>query len=308
MGTPRKIMAATASALAAVSMGTVSLTAASVAAAPAATADASRAATTAGYQYRAYHGVDFLGSYNRTKAYRENKALRPVALSVGLQQSQKRYAAFWDSRPGPAWLQRMVSAGGYQKLFDTLTEPEIELDEGGNRVRPSYQPTVVSATGSGSGAEFAAIFEKRPGRFFARHDVNTAGLRTANSQAHRDGYIPVSVNVYGTPSDPRYVAVWADNPSRVAWNVTISVSASEYQRVFDSQVKLGYRPSAIAVGPDGRSYTTVWRKDKIGTGYAVHGLTAAQYQARFNEMTAKGLYPTWIDMENGVYAAIFTTR
>ncbi len=139
MGTPRKIMAATASALAAVSMGTVSLTAASVAAAPAATADASRAATTAGYQYRAYHGVDFLGSYNRTKAYRENKALRPVALSVGLQQSQKRYAAFWDSRPGPAWLQRMVSAGGYQKLFDTLTEPEIELDEGGNRVRPSYQ-------------------------------------------------------------------------------------------------------------------------------------------------------------------------
>ncbi|WP_433498066.1 hypothetical protein ACQP1K_24640 [Sphaerimonospora sp. CA-214678] len=302
MGKPRKITAVTASALAAVSMGTVSLTAA-----PAA-ADASRTAATAAYQYRAYHGLDFLGSYNRTKSYQGNKALRPVALSVGLQQSQKRYAAFWDNRPGPAWLERVVPASGYQKLFDTLTEPETELNEGGNIMRPSYQPTVVSATGSGSGAEFAAIFEKRPGRFFARHDINTAGLRAANSQARRDGYIPVSVNVYGTPSAPRYVAVWADNPSRVAWNVTISVPAAEYQKVFDAQVKLGFRPSAIAVGPDGRSYTTVWRKDKIGAGYAVHGLTAAQYQARFDEMTAKGLYPTWIDMENGVYAAIFTTR
>ncbi|WP_433425150.1 hypothetical protein ACQP1V_19840 [Microtetraspora malaysiensis] len=278
MRTPRKSMIAITMALAAFSV-TV----------PSARADDS-------YKYRAYHDVSGARVWDRLPMHASG--LHPMAFSVGRQNGQERWAIFSDNRPGPEW-QLTVTARGdavYQQEFDRFTAM-------------GYQPTMVTATGSGGqDAMFTAIWEKKTGKFFARHGSNTTGFNLADVQARRDGYIPISVNMYGTPPNPRFAAVWADNPSRVTWTVTTSIPASEYQGVFDVQVKAGYRPSAIAVGPNGKSYTTVWRNDKIGNWSAFHGMSAAQYQARFDEMTAKGLYPTWIDMENGVYAAIFTTR
>ncbi|WP_285706998.1 hypothetical protein [Microtetraspora sp. NBRC 16547] len=259
---------------------------------------------TAPYQYSAYHGLNFLDKYRRDKLIRNNKALRPVTISVGLQDSQERYAMFWDNRPGPTWLQRVVNAtgdaggytGGYQRLFDQLTSQ-------------GYQPSVVSATGSGSAATFAAIFEKKTGRFVARHGMSATEFDSINFELRNNqGYMLSSLNVYGTPSDPRYAAVWVPNPSDISWNYSLSISASSYQSLFDAAVKAGTRPSVIAVGPDGKTYSVVWVKDGVRTWYAFHGMSAAQYQKRFDEMTAKGLYPTSIDMENGVYAAVFTPR
>ncbi|MFC0861981.1 hypothetical protein ACFHYQ_06710 [Sphaerimonospora cavernae] len=293
MRTPHKIMAAVTLALAAVSVASPSASADSSQAATAAATAAATTTTTTAYQYRGYHGLSSI--LNITPGMR-SAGLRPVAVSIGLQASQEKFAGFWDNKPGPAYLlQKWIDADRYQKLFDESTGD-------------GYQPTVVSATGSGSQASFTALFQKKTGRFFSRHNIGTSEFGGANLYARQNGYIPVSVNVYGTASNPRYVAVWADNPSSITWSLTTATPASQYQRLFDAQVQAGYRPSAIAVGPDGKSYTTVWRKDTIGTWYAFHGLSAAQYQARFDEMTAKGLYPTWIDMENGVYAAVFTTR
>lgn len=290
MRSPRKITVAAATVLAALA----------AVAPPAAAAE-----TGAPYQYRAYHGLNHLDSYRRD-AFIQNTytSLRPVAISVGLQNSQERYAMFWDNRPGPKWLERVVNAtgaagghtGGYQRLFDQLTSD-------------GYRPSVVSATGSGSAATFAAIFEKKTGAFVARHGISAAEFETISfDMLNNKGLIPVSVNVYGTPSDPRYVAVWVANPAGIAWGYTLAVPASVYQSRFDDRVKAGYRPSVIAVGPDGKTYSTVWVKDGIRTWYAFHGMSAAQYQKRFDEMAAKGLYPVSLDMENGVYAAVFTPR
>ncbi|MGI5485434.1 hypothetical protein [Microtetraspora malaysiensis] len=272
-------MAAVAMVLAAVSV-----------ASPPASAD-----TTAPYQYRAYHGLDEWGFISSVP--KSGSGLRPVAITIGQQKSQERYAMFWDNRPGPDWKLGGGSSGDgtYQQNFDRLTAQ-------------GYQPTMVAATGSGSSARFTAIWEKKPGKFYARHGISIPEFLAANGSAHRNGYIPVSINLYGSPSDPRVAAVWAATPPGVAWDCTFSASAPEYQRDFDFNLKRGYRPSAIAVSPDGKGYLAIWRNGTIGTWYAFHGMSAAQYQARFDEMTAKGLYPTWIDMENGVYAAIFTAR
>ncbi|MEV0970898.1 hypothetical protein [Microtetraspora glauca] len=205
---------------------------------------------------------------------------------------------FSDNRPGPDW-QLIVRAKGdaiYQQEFDRFTAM-------------GYQPTMVTATGSGSAATFAAIFQKKSGKFVARHGMRANELDTINFELRNNkGYMLSSLNVYGTPSDPRYAAVWVPNPSGISWNYNLSISASGYQSVFDNAVKAGYRPSVIGVGPDGKTYSVVWVKDGIRPWYAFHGMSAAQYQARFDEMTAKGLYPASIDMENGVYAAVFTAR
>ncbi|GIH72945.1 hypothetical protein [Sphaerimonospora thailandensis] len=283
MRAPRKIMIAATTFLAAVSV-----------AAPPASANA-RAETTTPYEYRGYHGLNhtkMISIFPATSA-----DLRPVTFSIGLQKSTERYAMFWDNKPGPDWTMEVELRGSaaYQKRFDQVTAN-------------GYQPTVVTATGSGPNTVFTAIYEKKTGKFIARHGIGIPEFLLANTDANRNGYIPVSVNLYGTASSPRVAAVWAANPSGVSWHFTLSDSASEYQRIFNINVKRGYRPSAITVTPDGKGYLTIWRKDTIGAWYAFHGMSAAQYQARFDEMTAKGLYPTWIDMENGVYAAIFTRR
>jgi hypothetical protein len=158
----------------------------------------------------------------------------------------------------------------------------------------------------GPGDVFAAVFEKKSGKFFARHDIKSSAFHLANAHAQKNGYIPVSITMYGNQSDPRYGAVWAANPG-VAWEYTDYKNAADQQSSFDAWTRRGYRPAVIAVSPDGSRYTTVWRKDQVG-GAAFHGLNAAQYQQRFDEMRAKGLYPASVDMENGVYAAVFTPR
>ncbi|WP_157570124.1 hypothetical protein [Microtetraspora malaysiensis] len=280
----RKIMAAAAMVLTAVSV-----------ASPSASADTSRAATTARYQYRAYHGLDEWGFISSVP--KSGSGLRPVVITNGQQKSQERYAMFWDNRPGPDWKLGGGSSGSgtYQQEFDRLTAQ-------------GYQPTMVTATGSGSSASFIAIWEKKPGKFYARHGLSIPEFQLANNSFNANGYMPISVNLYGTPSDPRVVAVWAARPSGVFAHVTVSSSAAEYQSDFEYNVKRGFRSSAIAVSPDGKGYLAVWRNDSIGAWYSFHAMSAAQYQARFDEMTAKGLYPIWIDMENGVYAAVFTAR
>ncbi|WP_152990451.1 hypothetical protein [Sphaerimonospora mesophila] len=292
MRTPWKITTAAALVLAVVSVAAPPAVASASASADARTG--TRAAD-ASYRYWGHHGLT-RRQMREDVPLMQTRDYGPVSFSVGLEGSQDRYSGFWDTRRGPHRI--LISYGylsGYQTRFDAY-------------VANDYQPVMISATGSGQSAMYSAIFEKKANGFFARHGVDTARLNEANGVARRDGYVPVSINTYGTASSPRFVAVWEKNTSRVIWSVTTSVPAAEYQRLFDAQVRAGYRPSAVAVGPDGRSYTTVWRKDRIGRWYAFHGMTAAQYQTRFKEMTARGLYPTWIDMENGVYAAVFTTR
>ncbi|WP_157530524.1 hypothetical protein [Microtetraspora niveoalba] len=258
-------------------------------------ASASARASGPSYEYRGHHGLNRSDMRMFVSLWKARR-MEPVSFSVGLQGAQDRYAMFWDNRRGPHRILRTtLTAARYQELVDASSVG-------------SYQPVMVSATGSGQDTTFNAILEYKAGRFLARHGITIPEFLSANTDASRSGYILTSVNLYGTASDQRVAAVWTAKPSGVDWHFTLSDSASEYQRVFDTYVKRGYRPSAIAVTPDGKGYLTVWRNDRIGTWYAFHGMSAAQYQARYDEMTAKGLYPTWIDMENGVYAAIFTAR
>lgn len=212
----------------------------------------------------------------------------PITVNV---TSGPEYAAVWVKGESDGWsLYQGMSASGYQRRFD-------------DAVKQGFQPTSVSATGAGDSAVFAAVFEKRGGKFFARHNLTGPQFAAANQRAAADGYVLTSVDVYGTADEPRYVGVWGAN-SGGAWFYTYGKSAAQHRAEFDARTKKGYRPTAVAVGPDG-TYTAVWRKDGLRDWAHYIGMSASGYQKRFDDLTRKGLYPVQVNAEDGRYTAVF---
>ncbi len=263
-------------------------TAASVTAAVLVAVTAPSAAAQAAPAISAYHGVTSQQQTERFNALR-GQGYRPITFTVD-DASSPRYGAVWVKEPGPAWAMiQGMSSGGYQRRFDEY-------------LAKGYRPTTVSASGSGSDAVFAAIFEKVPGKFFAKHDIGAEQFAAANADAARRGYVLTAANVYGTADDPRYVGVWTQGSQ--AWSVTTGKSFDEHHAEFLARTGKGEKPSLVSVGP-GETYTTVWVKDSGPAWYEYTGMTASGYQKRFDALRAKGFLPTRLDVEGGHYTALW---
>ncbi|WP_433419643.1 hypothetical protein ACQP1V_05975 [Microtetraspora malaysiensis] len=237
----------------------------------------------------AYHG---LTSAQQTQKFQElsGKGYVPVSLSIS---SGPSYAGVWVKSSGAAWAMfQDMSAQGYQQRFDEYSVK-------------GYQPTVVTATGSGDAARFAAVFVKKSGNFIARHNMTIEQLTSGNLDAMAKGLMLTSIDVYGTAGAPTYAAIWTPNTSGVKWHVTYDLSSADHSAAFKLRLSNGYRPAYVAVDPGG-TYTTIWRKDKVDSWFEYTGMSSSGYQSRFNELKTKGYYPAQVNSEDGKYAAIWT--
>ncbi|NUW41034.1 hypothetical protein [Nonomuraea rhodomycinica] len=245
------------------------------------------AANAQGTAFMAYHGVSAAEQKERFETLRA-QGYRPVAVDVS---GGGRYAAVWVKDGVRPWaLYQGMSAKGYQQRFDQAS-------------KSGMQPVSVSATGAGDGARFVAAFARTGAKFFAKHGLTGGQLAAANSSAKGRGYALTSVDAYGTAGDIRYVAVWTQD-TRGDWECTTGKTLSQHEAEFKSRTKRGYRPTEIAVAPDG-TYTAVWRKDGLKSWAHYVGMSGSGYQQRFDQLKAKGLRPVQVDGEGGHYAAVF---
>lgn len=237
--------------------------------------------------FRAYHGASAAEQARQFKNLRA-QGYHPITYNV---TSGPRYAAVWVRGSAPAWMMlRGLSESGMQRKFNEL-------------LKQGYQPVSVSATGPAGSATFAAIWEKRSERFLSLHGLTPARFAQMNRQAADRGMAPVSIDVYGTPNDPRYAAVWREH-SGGPWAYTYGKTYRQHEAEFKTRVAKGFRPALTAVGPDG-TITAIWRKDGVRRWYHYVDTSGAAYQRRFNQMTAKGMYPVQINVEAGVYASVW---
>jgi uncharacterized cupin superfamily protein len=240
--------------------------------------------------FSAYHGVTAGKQTERLNTLR-NQGYRPITLTVD-NAAAPRYGAVWVKTPtaGPEWVMyRGMTSSGYQNRFNA-------------RIAEGYRPTSVSATGSGNDAVFAAIFEKIPGRFTAKHDLNADQFAASNATAARRGYVLTALNAYGTANDPRYIAVWTQAPG--TWTVTTALSPREHHQEFLARTSNGEKPSLVTVGP-GNTYTAAWVKDDGGLWHEFTDMSSAGYQNRFNNLKNRGFIPVKLDTEDGRYGAIW---
>ncbi|MGW3350771.1 hypothetical protein ACWDA3_46335, partial [Nonomuraea rubra] len=197
-----------------------------------------------------YHAISSAQQSARFATLRA-KGYRPITVSVTFDAAgRSRYSATWSASGRalggdlPWAFYQDMSSSGYQTRFEQLTAQ-------------GFQPAVVSATGSGTGARFAAIFVKKPGSpFIAKHGITAAELLSTSRTARAQGLILTSVDVYGTAAARRYAAVWSANPGRANWLVQVGLSQARHEAEFKRQVARGYRAAAITMSTTGQ-YTTV---------------------------------------------------
>lgn len=96
----------------------------------------------------------------------------------------------------------------------------------------------------------------------AWHDRNTAGHVAERDKYADQGFRPLSLSIYGSPSDPRYAAVMVKRPVVIATKSVIGKTQAQFQTVFDQMAADGFGPFIIsATGPkNGAVFAGSFRK------------------------------------------------
>src|SRR5258708_27226734 len=88
------------------------------------------------------------------------------------------------------------------------------------------------------------------------------------------------------------------------------VTTSVHQSRVDELASRGFRPISLSVSgaPGDAKYAAVWQQRPGPAWVAVYGLSATQYQSRFNELTGEGFAPGLVSAtgtSDAVFAAVF---
>ncbi|WP_172294350.1 hypothetical protein [Pseudoruegeria sp. HB172150] len=199
------------------------------------------------------------------------------------------------SAQAQAWIARHgMTSAQYQSAFNQFTGQGYRLtDVSGYRV---------------NGTDFyAAIWSKKGGpAWAARHGMSGGSYQSNFNDLTAKGFAPETVSGYGG----KFAAIWAKSGG--AFVARHGLTSAQYQAEFDSWVAKGYRLTDVT-GYEAAGqvrYAAIWRKQGGSAWQARHGMTSAQYQATFNQMSAMGFKPLRVNGYdvNGTpyYAAIWT--
>ena len=242
----------------------------------------------------AYHGLSGAEHQQRVEILAQ-QGYRPISLGVSGDPPFSVYSAVWVQRPGPNWWAvHNLSASQYQAKFDEL-------------VAQGYAPVLLSVAGPVATATFVALFEQGISvPWFARHGLrwdpesDPDTIVHENARAMREGFIPRSLAVYGTPGDRRFAGTWFKNLASPANPASVTTSPvpwswwfadqGTHQLIFEAETAGGMRPAWISAAPD-RWQLSLFRDDQVGEWWARHAIAGDEYQAEFNARVAAGAMP-----------------
>jgi len=288
------------------------------AAAPAAAATAYLAAAPP-YPLNAYHDVDGAGHQARFKTLYA-QGYRVISFSVYGDAADPRYAAVWLKRMGPPWTMiHGANAAQVQQFFTTWAAK-------------GYNPTIISATGTGDSTVFALVMERTTGPGTQSTSVSKDNLRRGDPYAQdptqdtleywnrwaRDPKTRTQyghyfrlrwLTMYGDPADLRFAAIWEPDQSAVTWNGGLApLTLADAQSIYNAESAQRGRLAFVTRSYDGQ-YMQLYRDDLIGPTAARGELTSADYQAQFTTLVGQGYYPLCVQGSGPTadprFAAIF---
>lgn len=171
-----------------------------------------------------------------------------------------------------------LSADDYQRRFDELA-------------RKGYRLVDVSGWWDGGQQRFAAIWETAGGPpWQARHGIPLGDYQGIFDALAADGFRPVRLSFYTTPSGPHVAGIWHGGPAPT-WTARHGLSGSDFQREFDARKAEGYRLVDISgYEHDGKArYAGVWEKSGQGRWAVRHGASPGDYQNAFTRYANEGL-------------------
>jgi CubicO group peptidase (beta-lactamase class C family) len=144
----------------------------------------------------------------------------------------------------------------------------------------------------------------------ARHALTPAEYQTTFDTLAREGYRLKNVSGYDNAGQELYAALW-EKSSGPEWTARHGLSAADYQKAFDDLGKAGFRLTFINGHEHAGAvkYSAIWEKRAGAPWVARHGLTGAQYQQTFDELTKQGFRLLHVSGYSNAgqanYAAIF---
>jgi Beta-lactamase/Bacterial tandem repeat domain 1 len=180
----------------------------------------------------------------------------------------------WQARHG-------LTPSEYQTTFDLLTSQGYRLID-------------VSGYGVAGNERYAAVWEQSPGPAWqARHGLSAADHQALFATLPDQGYRPLRVSGYEASGADRYASQW-EQSGGWAWRARHGLTAAELQAGFETLTPQGFRPIDVSAHTiaDQPRFAAIWDKSPIPGWVARHGLSAADYQAEFDNWTSQG-YVLW---------------
>src|SRR5262249_40492114 len=143
---------------------------------------------------------------------------------------------------------------------------------------------VACEKGIGPGKEF---FMSNP--WVARHGMTSAGYQAEFDKWTKQGYRLREGTGFAVGNQDRYAAIW-EQASGPAWEAHHDMTSRQYQAKFDELTAKGFRLTGISGYALGNQilYAAIWEQSAGPAWEAHHGMTSAQYQAKFDELGGKG--------------------
>lgn len=152
------------------------------------------------------------------------------------------------------------------------------------------------------------------GGWIARHGLTAEQYQEAfNDYVGNHGMQLMDVSGYGT-AEPLYAALWVKIALPPAWQARHGLTASDYRTTFKQLTAQGYYPVLVTgyATVAGARFACIFQQGDTGAWVAHHGLTAAQYQAAFNQFTGESYMLDWVsgyfDGGQDPYTAIWRKR
>ena len=230
----------------------------------------------------AEHGLS-PGAYQTSFDSHVKKGYRLLNISGYETGGKERYAALWVKQSGGKWEGRHgLSASQYQKAIDDFQKQGL-------------RPVWVHGYEINGKERYAAVWEKKAGGWAARHGLTGTQYQKAFDDYKKDGFRLAHLNGYAVDGSARYAAIW-EKASGPAWSAKHGLTASEYQKEFDSQRNQGYRPKLVSgyrVG-DKDYYAAIWEKSGGPHWSARHGISDSSYQSVFENYQYQAYRPSYI--------------
>ena len=223
---------------------------------------------------RATDGITPVGGFlTDNDGSKRNRIPRICGIDGGQFVSGKSYQARkvpGPIKPGAKEVARHgIAARDYQCLFDQA-------------VAAGYALEWIDGFGIGGDIYYNAIFRPQSSAaWVAFHGLNAAQYQQRFDEYTGKGYRPVQVESY----DGGLYALTLRKQSGPAYQAYHGISADEHQRRMDRLTRDGYLPRNVSVVSSGgqRRYTALYEKAGIGSWQAKSQLSAADYQAAFDD-------------------------
>jgi CubicO group peptidase (beta-lactamase class C family) len=182
------------------------------------------------------------------------------------------------------------------RSFPLLTRAQLEAKVTEMAAQsPALHPYIVSATGSGIGARYAAAFRHMNPATELQPALTESQYKDAVAARREAGEIPVWIDSFGTASSPRLCVVWQKNLDLIAWNAeALNDKGDARQQRFEAVVSVGGRPTHLAITPDG-GYARLFVDNQLKGGWKSRpAKSVSEFETEANAMAKEGFFPVHI--------------